>query len=648
MKRFKLAWNCTAKVFDSFPFVAKSFPMDTLAANSTEFIDILSASAKSRTPVDFSPLSSATKDSDSGSPPSGPRLDLYSFNGENCNARLDGLSRLWRYVKGNAQCDSGLLCSKPREMAGDSATMSSLSASLSLESATSSSSCEDFAEEASSLTCESAPIMLPGIDELVDSVVEEDVISPCELREWASRRILKERSPAAQSRREGQVTRDYSELGEVEKGSLVSGSCGSWNEKSVDEVEQGRGGDDEVEKIKPGFSLNVEDGLISHASDTLQIPLKGDGRERAFSMPAPQVTAERLLDMDEMPTSLGNLNDPASSFSESFARRKRAPPRNQSCYLSAQLRFNDSLTEVTAQAKSVAEFMRRAGKELAELLDQSPRTAHRLTVGTRLFENCFTFEEKRVFGAIVRAAMDNVDVDVISVSPVASAEHSSGLGHWKLTTNGSVTSSHDRHQSEEHKLADQVGQSSLRSGGRHALKMEKIASIESARRAVFGSVSVPHDQSRRTSLLHRKLSSNAGDHEASQFLTRIDPLIDYVSNEKLEVQLPFGSALLVVLAVLARIDCDLIHKKRKNKNAPFVRNLKSRHSATIYVHTRSNEFNRPFIFSVVVTGSTSTKIAFRRPLFLSQRLMDEYVDAVCDSKEYLAEYVLAMWGRSPH
>lgn len=603
--------------------------------NSTEFLDLLASSLKTFLPgVSSSPVTSASSDSRNGNPVVGARSQVISFSSseDDYEGSQDDLSCMWKYAKRDT-----LQCGRARHMynhdapsiASDGTTMSALSAGTDRESTVSTESTPCFSSGSGCsclLICEKAHVKLPGIDELVDVVVEEEEpISQCELRYWTSEKFLKEQIPEELTFSHGLEEEVCSELEDAERNSTASENCS--------------------ESSKGSIRVSVSDMHISPESrathvalDSSQTPLGSKDRDRALSLPA-----ENFTNIVCTPLSFEDHLDPAASFSKSFARRKNRTSRRSP----ASKRDTQSPFESAAHASDVEDFVRRAGNEMAELLDQNHRAANRMTAGTRQFATCFTFEEKRVFGAIVRIALDVVEGEDRSVVPRPSTDRFSGLGRWNWTKNDRATSSLGFRSVESVEGRElMIRQSSQMTSA----SKKKVASVAIARRAVFGCTNIPEpQQTRRSPLLQRKFSLSPSEMGKSNFRTNVPssiPLITNITNERFDVQLPFGSALLAVLAVLSRIDCDLICKKRKNKSAPYVRDFKSRHTTIVYVHTRNDDDSRPFIFSVVVSGSSSTRIAFHRPMFLCSRRVDEYVDAVCDSKEYLSEYIHAMWGRN--
>lgn len=603
--------------------------------NSTEFLDLLSSSLTTLHGVSSSPLTSASSDSRNGSPAVGARSQVISFSSseDDYEGSQDDLSCMWKNAKRESLQGGRALhmCSgDASSIASDGATMYALRSRTNRESTVSTESTSCFSSGSGSsclLICENAPLELPGIDELVDAVVEEEEpISQRELRNWTSEKFLKERIPEELTVAHELEEKPCSELENTERASFAPENCKESSEGAI----RVRVSDMHISSESRATHLTLDSSQTSLVS-------KDRDRDRALSLPT-----ESCTDIVCTPLSENHL-DPTASFSESFARRKNRTSHRSS----ASNRHTHSSFESAAHASDVGEFVKRAGKELAELLDQNHRVANRMTAGTRQFAACFTFEEKRVFGAIVRIALDVVEREDRSVLTRSSTDSFSGLGRWNWTKTDRATSSlgfRSVESVEGRELA--ICQSSQMPSA----SKKEVASVAVAKRAVFGCTDMPEPQQTRTSpLLQRKLSLSPSERGKSNCRTNVTssvPLMTHITNERFDVQLPFGSALLAVLAVLSRIDCDLIYKQRKNKKAPYVRDFKTRHTTIIYVHTRNNDACRPFIFSVVVSGSSSTRIAFHRPMFLCSRRVDEYVDTVCDSKEYLAEYIHAMWGRN--
>lgn len=356
------------------------------------------------------------------------------------------------------------------------------------------------------------------------------------------------------------------------------------------------------------------------------------------------------------------------SFAESFARRKglglrAARGQNSSRDNSASRQEaggiasfrgpeGDRIKRSIAMAKrhgatlDSAGLIGRASHALVELLDEKKAAASRLTEGTRAFSTVFTADEKDVFGVVVRGAL--------AVIKQRNADKNANkfkkdVGRFELAK------THGGGQVVLHKAK----------GSGPATKSKKSAAPEPnlllTQRVLLGTVTKPKSRSKAAGsrnapapsimlITDGKVTGEVGTQKADPgnalSMTPCGPLAKSSSNEIMFIQLPFASALLSVLAALARLDCELIFKRRKNRSGDLRRNFLSENdAATVHARARQDRSNRHFTFSVVVQGSSPTRITFRRPKFIALRRVDDYVDIVLDSKELITEYCTSMWGQ---
>jgi hypothetical protein len=245
---------------------------------------------------------------------------------------------------------------------------------------------------------------------------------------------------------------------------------------------------------------------------------------------------------------------------------------------------------------------------IAELLDQNPAYIGPLTKATREFSSVFTGTEKQVFGRAVRRAVS----DLRSVKQSRQFDRSSSP----------------------------VMQVNV-SKERRSYSLSQGMMISHKKRSTK---SGPGEDVVRETVLGRLLPKQKPGRSKNETRSNVAFSSSW-TKESIDLQLSFGSSLLAVLAVLARMECDLVFKRRKNPPAAGYPRETSR-CAVVYARARQDHIGRPFTFSVLVMGNSPTRIIFRRPRFGTFRRIDDYVDLVVDSRHVLDEYCNSVWGEA--
>lgn len=349
------------------------------------------------------------------------------------------------------------------------------------------------------------------------------------------------------------------------------------------------------------------------------------------------------------------------SFAESFARRDMlTTSKRQKASAKRRSKIYGGKQQFSAE-----QIVDRAAAALAELLDQNRLAAQRLTEGTRAFATVFSINEKHVFGSVVRGALHIIRRgSARTLTPNATQGDRFKLHSRQLPAAPRTSLEHAEDGSKNNQIvALQADHSSAVAKGAHTRRGVKraVTDADLARRILFGVPSGNTKSSEKTASRRSdvppvmlitdgksKDTQQASRSEFSRGSTTLvvpkGPLTTSVSNEIMEVHLPFGASLLSILAVLARLDCDLIFKKRKNKSADAI-DRRGKSTAVVHARARQDRSGRNFVFSVLVSGSSPTRITFRRPRFIALRRVDDYVDIVVDGKELISEFCNSMWGR---
>lgn len=356
------------------------------------------------------------------------------------------------------------------------------------------------------------------------------------------------------------------------------------------------------------------------------------------------------------------------SFAESFARRKAVGLRASRARRSPGTRddagsnngrgrhtknASSSRSRATRPAKMLdaSSMIDRAAQALAELLDQKRTAANRLTEGTRSFSSVFTVDEKDVFGVVVKAALALIRQ---RTSSKETNKYSKDASKFQLKTHeGGGGQLVVRRQSTRAKAVK---------GKRKTTAA--VPDVLVTQRILLGSVTKPKTTTRGSGSRGTPAAAvmlitdgtvlgmaESDATEASSLLPMSPrgPLVRNASNESIYIQLPFAATLISILAVLARLDCELIFKRRKNRGGDHRSNSQSdKDAATVHARAKQDRSSRHFAFSVVVQGASPARITFRRPKFIAMRRVDDYVDIVLDSKELIAEYCSTIWGRVPN
>lgn len=432
----------------------------------------------------------------------------------------------------------------------------------------------------------------------------------------------------------------------------LDGPAGSDDEAQMRENRQ-RASLDDMEDLRLDFSppstIHANDEAVVLGTDGFDSQIIGDGYVD--------------LDEDNLGTDGKHIygsDGRKCSFAESFARKKGlgrvATARKASGPKPKERESKKTVatsTEATAQNQKPdsAGLVARATDALVELLDEKKAASARLTEGTRAFSSVFTGDEKEVFGVVVRAALGLIRQ---RASDRDADKYKKDTGRFELAKTrggGQMVVHRAKSSSAESKTKKKpVPDLSLALTQRVLLgtatkqKQSKLNPWASGSRGATGGAVMLITDGRVTGTASgRKL-----DVESAHLMTPRGPLARSSSNETLFIQLPFASALLSVLAALARLDCELIFKRRKNRGGDNRRNAVSEHDcATVHARARQDRSNRHFTFSVVVQGSSPAKISFRRPKFIAIRRVDDYVDIVLDSKELITEYCTSLWGQAP-
>jgi hypothetical protein len=344
------------------------------------------------------------------------------------------------------------------------------------------------------------------------------------------------------------------------------------------------------------------------------------------------------------------------SFAESFARRKMVGPRVARNQASSDLPSTAGTgavaylrdfckTDSRAGARGTvgkevgSRVMDRAAHALAELLDQKRTAANRLTEGTRAFSSLFSADEKEVLEIVIRAACVLIRLetrkDGKSKLPSKKLDVTMAEGGGQLVL----------HRKESAVAGAKKDRRSAESGPDAVVAQRVMLGTVSKSLTVAGEAGARNAHAAGIMLITDGTVKGRAKHKDGVRMVPRGPLARQIDNECIDVQLSFASALISVLAVMARLDCELICKRRKNRMVD-ANNPRDQSVATVNVRARQDRSGRHFTFCVVVTGSSPARISFRRPRFIALRRVDDYVDIVLDSKELLTEYCHAMWGRA--
>lgn len=349
------------------------------------------------------------------------------------------------------------------------------------------------------------------------------------------------------------------------------------------------------------------------------------------------------------------------SFAESFARRKGlglrvASERQPDEPKSRKHKSKETSARGAAKGQKpgntldAASLIARAADALVELLDEKKAASTRLTEGTRAFSTVFTHDEKEVFGLVVRAALglireraSNKDANKFR-KDAGKFELAKTQGGGQMVVHRAKSSSTEARSKKKRAPEPSLTLTQRVLLGTVTNRKQNKSGSKGSRSAAGGTVMLVTDGK-----VPGKPSTHMVDFESARFMTPRGPLTRSSSNETIHIQLPFASTLLSLLAVLARLDCELIFKRRKNRYGDHRRNsaISEHDCATVHARARQDRSNRHFTFSVVVQGSSPAKITFRRPKFIAIRRVDDYVDIVLDSKELMAEYCTSLWGQVP-
>jgi hypothetical protein len=301
---------------------------------------------------------------------------------------------------------------------------------------------------------------------------------------------------------------------------------------------------------------------------------------------------------DDVTASEGKKNETSARcwFAESFARREQLDTvAGKSAYASRNNSRKGDLPDTTSES-----LMACFSLCLVELLDQNILHTGRLTDATRAFSALFSEAEKQVFSRTVRLAVGAIRTSK-EFTELNSDHQTTSFGHKAIAL---------RSPSSRFQSMGVVPQSkrSTKSG----------PSVEVTRKVLLGCADIEECKVQHLGSCDRNAP---------------DSLSGMERQESLDLQLPFGSALLAVLTVLVRMDCEPIYKRRKNRY---------RVSAVIFARARQDRDGRAFTFSVHVSNNSPSRVAFRRPRFGAFRRVDEYVDLVVDSRLALEEYCSAV------
>lgn len=319
------------------------------------------------------------------------------------------------------------------------------------------------------------------------------------------------------------------------------------------------------------------------------------------------------------------------SYAESFARKTQTNnmTRNRS-----KLRVSvnpDIDEELSARPLTVFDMVERCARALAELLDQSPVIAQRLTAGTRAYSTLFTTDEKYYFGMLVQCTVQLIQEDYERRTKYfqALSARTAAQKAVMLRTPGQRNAM----------LVNDFVQKRVK---------KKMNDLKGARNVLIGSPSNAALPRRSSSCSYVKttLAENcSGEFNFFKFGCPKGPLAQSGSNETVDVHLPFGATLLAVLAVAARLECCIIFKRRKNRSFLDTANRRVRQSAQVCVRAQQDLSGRCFSFSMIITGSSPSRVLFKRPRLIALRRIDDYVDLVLDSKELLIDYCNSVWSR---
>lgn len=323
--------------------------------------------------------------------------------------------------------------------------------------------------------------------------------------------------------------------------------------------------------------------------------------------------------------------DSDCSYAESFAKRTMlgSMERNKS---KLKQSVNPGLNfPCHARPTTVSDMVERCAQALAELLDQNPAVVERLTEGTRAYSTLFTYNDKYYFGLVVQRTQQLIHEDHERRTKYFEAVTARTIGLKVVMLRAPAPKS-----------------TSLVDDTVHKRVRRKMNDLETAGKVLLGTpndVALPR-RSSSCSYVKRSAAVNySSEFSLFGFGSPKGPLAQSSSNETIDVNLPFAATLLAVLAVMARLECNVMFKRRKNRRFLDASDRRTRHSAAVCAKARQDLSGRRFSFTIIISGTSPSRVLFKRPRLIAVRRVDDYVDIVIDSKELLTEYCSSVWSR---